>query len=237
MRSPDVVAGIASVYVCEGFKSAGAAYNDAIDHCSAAYLVLLHQDVYLPGGFVAELEHRIEELNAHDPNWAIAGTIGMDRNNLVHGQVWSSGMNAMIGKKLDAPAQVETLDELLLVLRVGSGLRFSSDLPGFHMFGTDIVQVARTMNMKSYALQLPVIHHSRRVVGLGKSYWSAYRYLRRKWRRQLPLPNLVCPVHKSMLPLLRREFLIRTRYRGKTRGAAPISNPAEIAQQLGLDAT
>ena len=38
---------------------------------------------------------------------------------------------------------MQSFDELLIVLRRDSGLRFDEGLPGWHMYGTDIVQTAR----------------------------------------------------------------------------------------------
>ena len=135
-----------------------------------------------------------------------------------------------------APVAVETLDEMLLFLRVGSGLKFDEDLPGFHLYAADAIQIAKARGLRSYVIDTPVIHHSRAVVALDRSYRKAYRNLQRKWRLELPIPNLVCPITRSPLTLLLRDARIRSKHRGKPRPSEPLDDPSLIARRLGFEA-
>ena len=234
-RSPDVATGALTLRRYEGFSSAAAAYNRAITEAGADIVVLAHQDVYLPGGFLQGALEQIRRLDALDPTWALAGVAGLDARNVFQGRTWSSGLGVLLGARLDTPAAVETLDEMLLFVRVASGLRFDEQLTGFHLYAADAIQIAKAGGQLSYVIDAPVIHHSRAVVALDRSYRKAYRYLQRKWRSELPIPNLVCPITRSPLTLLLRDARIRGKHRGKPRPSEPLDDPSLIARRLGFE--
>lgn len=234
--SPDIVAGAVRLKIYESFTTAGRAYNAAIAAADgAAVLVLAHQDVYLPRGFLDRLLDRLHELDAADPLWAVAGVIGAGSNGKVVGRTWSSGMARLVGSGEGLPAPVQSLDEMILVVRTDARLMFDPQLPSFHLYGTDIVQVARAAGRSAYAIDLPVIHHSRPVAQLGGGYRTAYRYLQKKWRAVLPIPNPIVPVTRSILPLLIRDLRWRIKKRGRTTRAAAQGHPADIARAIGFD--
>lgn len=234
-RSPDIVSGRARLRTYEGFSTAGAAYERALAEAAGPYLVLAHQDVYLPAGFAKRLAEQMAQVARIDPNWAAAGVIGIDATGAVRGQTWSSGLGKLVGAKVEAPVAVETLDEVLLVVRRDCGVHFDLDLPSFHLYAADFVQTAKMGGLSCYAADLPIVHHSRPVVELSGGYRKAYIYMQRKWRRSLPLPNLVCVIDRSPLPLLRRDLSMRLRARGKTERSEPTGDPVLIARQLGLE--
>jgi hypothetical protein len=234
-RSPDIRSGALKLRTFEGCKSAALALNAALDRAEAPYVLLVHQDVYLPAGFAARLAKEISTVEAVDPDWAVAGVIGLDARDVAHGQTWSSGRACVVGIQSQYPALVETLDELLLLVRRASGVRFDENLPGFHLYAADIVQTAKALGRKSYVLDLPVIHHSRPVVSLGGDYRRAYAYMQRKWRTRLPLPNLICPIDRSSLRVMWRDVKIRLRARGRVERPSPTSDPTAIARQLGWE--
>src|SRR5215218_2751672 len=70
LRSPDLLEGAVRLRTYEGFKSAASAYNAALHEATADYLLLVHQDVYLPAGSIARLAEMLEQLSALDPQWA-----------------------------------------------------------------------------------------------------------------------------------------------------------------------
>lgn len=234
-HSPDVASGAAQLRTYVGYTTAGAAYNRALDESTAPYLVLAHQDVYLPAGAMTRLSGEIAKLNALDPDWAVAGSIGLDADNELQGQVWSSGLKRVIGERLVSPARSICLDELLLVVRRASGVRFDEQLPGFHMYGVDIIHIALAEGMNSYVVDLPVVHHSRPVITLSGGYDRAYRYMQSKWRRSLPIRNLICTIYPTGLWLTWRNIQLRRRHRGLTERPEPSGDPAEIAQRVGFE--
>lgn len=234
-RSPDVSSGALKLRTYEGFSSASRAYNAALSDTSADVLILAHQDVYLPAGFLSGFQDQLRKLEAIDPNWAIAGVMGLDAEGGLHGRTWSSGLGHTVGDAPEQPMPIATLDEMLIVVRCASGVRFDEALPGFHLYAADAVQAAKTRGQLSYVIDAPVIHHSRPVVALDAGYRQAYRYMQRKWWDALPIPNLVCPIRRSSLTLWFRDARIRRRHHGKPRPADPKDNPALIARRLGFE--
>jgi hypothetical protein len=235
-RSPDVASGTLTLRTFEGYRSGAEAYNAALAAAVGAHvLILAHQDVYLPAGFLLGALEQIHQLDTLDPDWAVAGVAGLDAAGGFHGRTWSSGLGALLGSQPVRPVVVETLDEMLLFVRLGSGLRFDDDLPGFHLYAADAIQIAKSAGRRSYVIDAPAIHHSRAVVELDKGYRAAYHYLQRKWRAELPIPNLVCPITRSPLTLWLRDARIRRKHRGKPRPPEPQDDPSVIALRLGFE--
>lgn len=235
-RSPDIVAGAAQLRTYVNFSTAGAAYNQALSEASAEYLVLVHQDVYLPKGFLENLKRQLDFLSAQDPDWAVAGSVGLDEAGVVQGMVWCSGNNRVIGSRPKYPMKSICIDELLIVIRRSKGLRFDEYLPSFHMYGTDIILEASKRRLSSYIVDAPVVHHSRAVVTLRGQYHEAYRYMRNKWRLKLPIQNLICPVYSNSLVLYWRDFQIRRQHRGTFNSRPePKGDPVAIARGLGFE--
>lgn len=234
-RSPDVATGALRLRTYEGRRSAAAAYNAALDDSTADVLVLAHQDVYLPRGFLAGAAAQIAQLEAMDPDWALAGVAGLDASGALQGRTWSSGLGALIGERPLSPVAITTLDEMLLFVRRASGLRFDEQMPSFHLYAADAVQTAKARGQRSYVIDTPAIHHSRAVVALDAGYRAAYRYMQQKWRNELPIPNLVCPITRSPLTLFLRDFRIRRKHGGKPRPVEPQDDPSAIARRLGFE--
>ena len=129
-----------------------------------------------------------------------------------------------------------SVDELVIVLRRASGCAFDPNLPDFHLYGTDIVQTARRNGKSGYVAHIPVIHNSRPVTSLGGGYATAYKYMRRKWRHNLPIKTPVVPISGSRIPLLRARArtLLRRRKMG-ARSVVPNSDPKIIAKHLSFE--
>jgi hypothetical protein len=234
-RSPDIAGGTLRLKTYEGYATAGIAYNQALDECEAPLLLLAHQDVYLPRGFATRVIAALDQLTQTAPDWAVAGVVGGTQCGAVIGEVWCSG-NARLIKGADTlPARAATLDELIIIIRCDSGLRFDTELPSFHLYAADIILTAQSAGRSTWVVDAPVVHHSRPVVNLGGGYAEAWNYMRRKWRAQLPIPNLVCPITRSRLTLWEKDLRIRFANRGRTvRGDAP-GDPVEIARRLGFE--
>lgn len=194
LRSPLVAQGAAALFVQRGYASAGRAFNAALVRCTADVVVIVHQDVYLPAGWERQVEAAIARLERIDPAWAVLGLYGVTAAGRQVGCVWSSGLEALCGARFDEPVRVDSLDEVLLVLRRGAALAFDDALPGFHLYATDLVQTAQARGLSTYAICAPVVHNSRPAPFLGDDYFRAYRYVARKWSARLPIDNNVAPL-------------------------------------------
>src|SRR5262245_29449639 len=76
-RSPDIACGRVPLSVIWGASAASPAYHHAIGRAEADILVFVHQDVYFPDGWFAQLETVCDRLGSIDPTWAVAGVCGM----------------------------------------------------------------------------------------------------------------------------------------------------------------
>ncbi len=180
-----------SLQLQRGYASASLAYGDALSYCRSDTVVFVHQDVYLPVGWPGQLQRSLQRLQRLDPDWAVLGVYGVQPNGAQVGCVWSSGLDALFGRPFEQPTPVNSIDEVLIVLRRSSGVGFDPALPGFHLYATDLVQAAQSAGWGAYAIFAPVIHNSRPSPFLGSDYFEAYRHLVRKWRDRLPIHNNV----------------------------------------------
>ena len=197
LRSPLVDAADVTLHLQSGHASAGRAYNEAIALCRHDLIVFAHQDVYVPHGWEETLFKETALLQQEDSTWGVLGVYGVTASGSHVGYVWSSGLNTLLGKPFARPEAVASVDELLIVLRRSSGLLFDEALPGFHLYGTDIVQTALSRGCGAYVICAPVVHNSRPVLYLPDDYLRAYEYEVRKWRTRLPIPNCVAPLVAS----------------------------------------
>jgi hypothetical protein len=185
-----------------GYESASLAYNAGLDRVDTDVVVFAHQDVYLPRGWDRKLLLAVQSLDSEDRNWAVLGVVGVDGANNLVGKAWSTGLGIEIANEFSSLTPVRSVDELVIVLRKDTGLRFDVNLPGFHLYGTDIVQSALAAGFEAFVFDGPVVHNSLPAIRLDKSYIEAYKYLRHKWWTALPIYTTTSQVTKSKLPLL-----------------------------------
>ncbi|MGB8811688.1 MAG: hypothetical protein WCC57_00725, partial [Paracoccaceae bacterium] len=204
--SPMLATGAMKLHVETDAPSASIAYNRVLDATTEDIIVFAHHDVFLPEGWDDLLRARIAELTAHDPNWALLGAFGVGMDVRPFGPVWSSSLGMIVGRVPLTPEPVQSFDELLIVLRRDSGLRFDEALPDWHMYGTDIVQTAWAAGKGAYVVALPCIHNDRYHRALGQDYFECYRFMQRKWAARLPMYTPIVKISRSGLHLLRNRW-------------------------------
>lgn len=217
-RSPLLGAGVA-LHEEWNAASAAQAYNRALDATTASVVILAHQDVYFPAGWERLLATRIAEVATADPNWGLIGAFGVGLDGAHIGPVWSSSLGMIVGRVPMAPVPVQSFDEMVIVLNRASGLRFDESLPGWHMYGTDIVTQARARGLGAWAVGLPCIHNDRYHEALGPDYVDCYRAMQRKWSARLPLVTPITKISWSGLHL-RRDLWRARRSAGFRAGMA-----------------
>lgn len=229
-RSPDIASGRVSLSIYEDFPSAAKALNTGLDNSVAPIVIFAHQDVYLPARWLDRLSLQIRQIEQRTPDWSAIGLFGRMINGEHVGRVWSSGMGRELGAGGFAPAEAVTLDELVIILRRASGLRFDEALPGFHLYGTDIVLEGNARGQKAFVVDAPVVHNSKPVRTLRGAYANAYRFMQKKWWSTLPKRTLICDITRGPMTLWRAQF---GRYRVRLRGLnCPAFDAVEIARQL-----
>jgi hypothetical protein len=201
------------ILIQEGFRSAGKAYNDAINKSQNEFLIFLHQDIILPEAWLSQLENALEYLEEKDPAWGVLGCYGETQTQGGRGWVYQSG-RGIIGAPFERPAPVQTLDEIVLILRKSCGLQFDESLPHFHLYGTDICLRAEQAGRRNYAIPALCIHNSSQGLILPKEFYECYWHVRRTWGSQLPVQASCIRITRLNLTMYKRRlYEIYFRYR------------------------
>jgi glycosyltransferase involved in cell wall biosynthesis len=217
----------------ENFGSAAKAYNDAIDRADNDLIVFCHQDIVLPELWLSQLNSAVRYLEIHDPKWGVLGSYGKTQDGRGWGHVYSSGRD-VIGEPLERPVAVQTLDEIVLILRKSSGLRFDDSLPHFHFYGTDICLRAAKNGMKSYAISAFCIHNTHQTLVLPKEFYECCRHVKRVWKNCLPIQTTCVAVTKSNFPVYRRKLgeLYLRHIRRKECGGTRVQDPLRLLEEF-----
>jgi hypothetical protein len=194
------------LHVEKDAPSAAVAYNRALQATTADIVVFAHHDVYLPAGWDRLLQRRLRELPA---DWAVFGAFGIGLDGNAIGPVWSSSLGGIVGQIPSGPVPVQSYDEMLLVLRRDSGLVFDESLPEWHMYGTDIAQIARAAGRGAYCGALPTVHNDRFHPFVGDDFIECYHFMRRKWAGVLPISTPITKISTLGLHLIRDRWHFR----------------------------
>ncbi|MDR3437643.1 MAG: GNAT family N-acetyltransferase [Telmatospirillum sp.] len=222
---------------------ASQAYADAMESATADILIFAHCDVFFPEGWFERFEWEIERLTRLDPNWAVAGVIGVTAGGNFVGRVWDCSLaplfaetGGLFGTALKEPVQVVSFDELVLIVRRDAGVHFDRKLPGFHLYGSDIALEAERRGRTTYALDIPLIHNAKAQLHVGPDYVEAYRYMVRKWGKRLPTPTTcgVLTTNPFVLPYRRMKVRYKALFRQSTYSTARLADPSLKASELGI---
>jgi hypothetical protein len=233
LNSPDIRSA-SELILQTGYSSAASAYNAGINKAASAdILVFVHQDVYLADGWLVRVERAVEAVSRKDPNWGVMGVWGIDCLGRGAGYLYCTACGRKLGESFDGGREIRSLDEVVIILRKSSGLRFDEHLPGFHMYGTDICMEAAKRGMKSYAIAGFCIHNSNAFGMLPWQFWKCCLYLRRKWKSQLPIIAPCVEITTWCWPILRWNVfqaanLILKRHKAGKR----VSDPSRLYREL-----
>jgi hypothetical protein len=193
------------IMVQEGFASAGKAYNDAMDRSHNDLMIFAHQDVIFPENWLQQLEISLAFLEDTDPGWGVLGCYGETQEEGGRGWVFQPNLG-LVGSHLDRPLPIQTLDEIVLILRKSSGLRFDEELPYFHLYGTDICLRARQAGRTSYAIPAFCIHNTNQGFFLPREFYRNYWQIRKTWRSELPIQSPCMRITRLNLDLYKRKL-------------------------------
>lgn len=222
-----------AVLLKRGYSSAARAYNSAIAESKTDILVFVHQDVFLPAGWDTQLEASLAQLSKHDPEWAVAGAWGVHPTGQRFGHLFCVGLGQKLGGDFVAGQQVRTLDEVLLIVRKSSGVHFDEALEGYHFYGTDICLEAEKLGKKCYAISAFCIHNTNGYSLLPWDFWKTYFWLRRKWKRRLPIITPCTEITDFCWPIVHwnlgkwKSILLGRDHPGKR-----VTDPAKLCQRL-----
>jgi hypothetical protein len=191
------------VILQRGYRNIGKAYNDAMARMDAALLVCLHQDVFLPDEWEGQALASLQKLETS--NWGVLGVAGMKlvkRQRILIGHVLDAGKE--LGSPEDLPAAVDTLDELLLIIRNDKKLLFDEQIPTAHFYGADICLQAASHGMDCFAIRAYCQHNAADINRYTPEFRLAAQYMQKKWRRRLPFATTCTTVEPKSVESLRR---------------------------------
>lgn len=204
-----------------GYRNIGKAYNDAMAKMEAEILVCLHQDVFLPDCWEDQAIASLAKLKTI--KWGVLGVAGMrsmERRSVLVGHLLDQGTE--IGSPENLPIQVDTLDELLLVIRNDGKLLFDERIPTTHLYGADICLEASRQGMGCFAISA-YCHHNANVYNRDTpEFRRAVKYMQKKWKRRLPFVTTCTVVEPKSVETLKRMV--------KGLGLQPLARP--IAAKL-----
>lgn len=242
--SPEIRNGEIGLTVLWDKESAAGAYSQATKAAMARILVFAHCDVYFPQGWFDRLAWEVDRLSTLDRDWAVAGISSLTRSGELVGRIFDTSLEpvfpktlGIFGKALATPLPIVSADELVLIVRKDSGVSFDPSLPEFHLYGTDIILEAERRGMRSYGLDMPLIHNAKAQLQLGPDYARAYRYMLRKWRDRLPVPTTCGPLTAAPLALAIRRLRIRygAIFRTSRYSKQRLLDPYSKSRELGLE--
>ncbi len=160
-------------------RSAADGLNLGFEKARRKWIAFVHQDVFLPRGWDLIVTEQLEKAERMFGPIGVAGVYGVgdviaadDPTQPLAaeriGHVVDRGRLLRDGPEL--PAKVATLDELLLIVRGDSGLRFDPAL-GFHLYGADVCLQAREQGLAVVAIDA-LCHHNSQGVDAGSSIGS-----------------------------------------------------------------
>jgi len=123
-----------------------------------------------PEPWLVQLELAVTHLKRTDPSWGVLGCSGVTPDGTGVGWVYAPNQG-LLGKSFDHPQPIQTLDEIVLIFRKSSGLRFDDSLPHFHLYGTDICLRAAQRGMRSYVIPAFCVHNASYYPVLPKEFY------------------------------------------------------------------
>ncbi|MEO1720314.1 MAG: hypothetical protein AAFR23_08825 [Pseudomonadota bacterium] len=141
------------------------------------YVILCHQDVEAIDTR-AHLEACIAELDERDARWGVAGNAGgLGAKGLAIRISDPNGHDQRRGGPF--PKRVVSLDENFLLIKRETGVTFSADLHGFHLYGTDVCLIAQTLGFSAYVIDYHLKHHGKAT--MGQPFWACHAAFEKKW--------------------------------------------------------
>jgi hypothetical protein len=139
------------------FCGASAALNEGARQAEGEWIIFLHQDVELLGpDWLVRAERHLAGMGSE--GWH--GVVGRTARGRWRGLIRDRAM--IFGEPFDAPVEVQTLDEIVLIHRNGGAghVYFDEGVPGWHAYGVEACCAALRRGGHNTVLPLPVWHDS-----------------------------------------------------------------------------
>mgnify|MGYP003393651046 CR=1 FL=1 len=174
-------------------KSASEGLNKLIKDSDADVLVLIHQDVFLPDGWEDRLISIIEKL---DDDWGLLGVWGARIENggfQSIGNIADTRLNNPHVWYGELPTDnVETLDEMCLVINMKSGFLFDEKMIGWDLYGAYACLKMKEIGRKVFVVDNLAIHNTRRSLDWKPNmvYLSIFEWLKSRFPDNIVLSTV-----------------------------------------------
>jgi hypothetical protein len=148
------------LYIDNSTKNQFDAYqgiNEFLSKSRGQYIIICHQDILMIDSKNELLRH-IEEISEIDKKWAILGNAGGVRVKS-YSKYIKNGNNNLEEVGIQ-PAKVRSLDENFLVFNKKANPGLSTNLSGFHFYGTEACLLSEIRGYSCYTIQFLVKHKS-----------------------------------------------------------------------------
>lgn len=178
----------------QGAGSAAEGLNAIVDQALHELVILAHQDVYLPGWWIARVWQQYEKARRLAGDrlgvMGVYGVLGTPHGIQRSGRV--ADRDFLLDEPTPLPALASSLDELVLIVPRNTPLRFEPSL-GFHLYGTDICLSAIERGLHGMVIDAPCHHNSKQGNHLPDAFHQSKSALRQKWATHLPIAT-VCDI-------------------------------------------
>lgn len=175
------------------FSTAGAALNHGARLARNEVVAFVHQDVFLHS--LADLESAARHL-VDSPDIGVLGAIGVDRRGRVIGRIRDRVL--ALGERAPHPRGVETMDEVLFMVRRDRVLReplAEEASLGWHAYAVEYCARMRNAGLRVAVIDVPLTHNSLTANLLHLDV--AHRWVGDTYPNLLPLRTTCGTIHRS----------------------------------------
>jgi hypothetical protein len=221
------------ISIQENASSATLIFNSAMERAKNDIVIFAHQDMFFPESWMDDVNRSIDILEQRKENWGVLGCFGVTAENEGYGYLYAPGQG-FLGCAFLEPMPVQTLDEIVLILKQSSGLKFNESLDGFHLYGPDICMTAAEKGLQCYAIPAFSIHNAQLNLILPREFYRAYSKFKQIWRHRLPIQTTCIKVSK--LDIHMRFRRLREAYlqliSKKNHGVTRVQDPSALLKEI-----
>lgn len=141
-------------------------YSKAQDESENELMVFVHPDVILPDEFYTDFMSALQAIESNTTDWGVLATAGNAPGP------WLAIISSVTDFDGSSPyfggdtmyQQVQSVDESLMVVRRNAP-RFDAEMPGFDLYGMDIVLSAKKEGKDAFYMKVPIKHKTKDVDG------------------------------------------------------------------------
>jgi hypothetical protein len=133
--------------------------NYFLQNAVGEYIILCHQDILLCHDKLDKLESCITELDQLDPRWAIMANAGASGIKDIVYRITEP--NNVFKRRGNPTQKVVSVDENFILVKRSANLALSTNLDGFHLYGTDLCLIAHILGFNAYVVNFNLLHKSK----------------------------------------------------------------------------